>query len=239
MNHKGILAEALRHQTPPDYLVDLPGAVPRPPPRLPPLPSINPMDPSTSRASHYSPEELEFRKRCGILSLGLAQQAKSFPPHDSTAGFKNSKTSSSPPRKSAKPPLERSQQYVIDSSDDESRGGMLGALLSGRKRARTLSRDGTKKKAKTNKRRMSQGDITPDEQQPYDYGSGILGTALQRFSTRESLADSKGVPQKDGATTSGKPSPSISRSTSMALAHHPANLSSVTGDGKTVTPKAT
>uniref|UniRef100_A0A914P5J8 Uncharacterized protein n=1 Tax=Panagrolaimus davidi TaxID=227884 RepID=A0A914P5J8_9BILA len=228
MNHKGILAQALRHQTPPDDLVDLPGAVPRPPPRLPPLPSTNPNDPTTStRVSHYSPEELEFRQRRGILSLGLAQQAKSFPPID-PPGFQATH-STSPPRKSQKPPLERSQQYVVDSSDEESRGGMLGALLSGRKRARTLSRDGTKKKSKTAKRRMSQGDISGEEQ-PYDYGSGILGTALLRFSTRESLADSK---QK----TSGKPSPAISRTTSMALAH-PIDLSSVTGDGKTVATKA-
>uniref|UniRef100_A0AC34FU04 Uncharacterized protein n=1 Tax=Panagrolaimus sp. ES5 TaxID=591445 RepID=A0AC34FU04_9BILA len=235
MNHKGILAQALRHQTPPDDLVDLPGAVPRPPPRLPPLPSTNLNDPSTSRASHYSPEELEFRQRRGILSLGLAQQAKSFPPHDPTAGFQNSH---SPPRKSAKPPLERSQQYVIDSSDEESRGGMLGALLSGRKRARTLSRDGTKKKAKTNKRRMSQGDISGGDDKPYDYGSGILGTALQRFSTRESLADSSKTTGQKEDGTSGKPSPAMSRSTSMAMSHHPANLSSVTGDGKTVAVKA-
>ena len=212
---KGILAQALRHQTPPDDLVDLPGAVPRPPPRLPPLPSHG-TDPSTSRASHYSPEELEYRSRRGILSLALTQ-AHSFPPLDPPAFQRQ-------PQKEVKtkpkPPLQRSQQYVVDSSDEESRGGMLGTLLLGRKRARTLSREGEKKK-KPLKRRMSQGDISGEDPE-FDYGSGILGKALLRFSTRESLAESK---------PSGSRRPStIARSPSVSMIHP--DLSSVTGDGR-------
>uniref|UniRef100_A0AC34R0L3 Uncharacterized protein n=1 Tax=Panagrolaimus sp. JU765 TaxID=591449 RepID=A0AC34R0L3_9BILA len=218
-----MLAQALRHETPPELdFADLPGTVPQPPKRpksattnqqpqdlptvsrqqsyngtknvIQPLPTIEspmtsrpvtevsrinematpppplPPRPVPLRAPQYSPEELQLRLR-GILGLALTRPIT---------------------------PPNRNRNYVIDSDEEEFRGGIIGKSL-GRSLKRTLSSEGTRKRQKVFQRRRSQGDA----EDSFDYGGGILGKALQRFSTRESLA-----------TLTKETTPAVSRKTS-------------------------
>uniref|UniRef100_A0A7E4VBG3 Ion_trans domain-containing protein n=1 Tax=Panagrellus redivivus TaxID=6233 RepID=A0A7E4VBG3_PANRE len=197
---RGILADALRHTTPPD-LMDIPGAVPRPPPKQtsssrkhPPNPSKQPnpttSQPSTSRAAAYSPEELAFRQRQGILATALRSYT-SVP---------------------SLPTATLTRYVVEDTSDDDNRAGMLGMTLKSTKPPLT--------------RRHSHGNVVD---QDFEYGTGILGRALSRYSTRESIPkaveNDLGAPKVMKKTVSKKKKPegteaTISKSPStMSLVH--------------------
>ena len=176
--------------------------------------------PSTRKTKDHStsPSPRDTKKR---ISSTSPRSSRVSPQEDSGtqpkkgAGVSSPGRSNGPSQNTSGSRLQKPVEHIADSSDEESRGGILGRML-GRPQARTLSREGTRKKKEMLQRRRSQGDMDS-----FDYGGGILGRALQRFSTRESLH-------------TPKETPAVSRRPSRVPPRTP-EINLVSGDGRTDT----